>query len=352
MSRAVRRPLTAAVAALLPAGLSSAAPRSATDPAPRVDRVSAAADGGEADNHSEDVSVTANGRFASFTSSAKNLVTDMPGGVHLSYVRNLRTGTNTVFTDGVSAPSVSEDGRWVAYSGWGSREIEIYLTDRTTGERKLVKAPNSRGAYHQALSGDGRYLAFAAYGPHPSKPDSLALYDRKTDRYEDISAGQPGVSKPKSPSISADGRFVAYEDTATEDVYVRDRDKGTLTQLDGAEAARIVEVSRDGHHVVWTTAEGTHIRDLRTGRTRDLPGVKAEAVAPDGRQLLAEDSGGALVLRDLRTGRETPVSGGAPATAVPGSVAEGGRTVVFGSASPDVVPGDTNGQPDVFRYRP
>ncbi|MEU3598323.1 hypothetical protein ABZ714_06230 [Streptomyces sp. NPDC006798] len=74
------------------------------------------------------------------------------------------------------------------------------------------------------------------------------------------------------------------------------------------------------------------------------------AIAPTGRYLLhAPNATGApsLVPRDLRTGTDETVPT-EPATVEVDSVGAGGRDVVFQSTTDDIVPGETNGKPDVF----
>ncbi|WP_319363762.1 hypothetical protein [Streptomyces scabiei] len=77
------------------------------------------------------------------------------------------------------------------------------------------------------------------------------------------------------------------------------------------------------------------------------------AIDPTGRHLLYsphDTSGPSLVLRDLETGSDETVST-RPATAGTDAVGAGGREVVFHSTADDIVPGDTNGEQDVFLRR-
>jgi hypothetical protein len=69
-----------------------------------------------------------------------------------------------------------------------------------------------------------------------------------------------------------------------------------------------------------------------------------------GTSVLLQTADGSLTLLDLRTGRAHPVAA-APANAGLGAVTRHGRAVVFTSPSADLVPGDTNGVPDVFVRR-
>lgn len=68
----------------------------------------------------------------------------------------------------------ARDGRWAASTDWGSHDIDVFLTDRTTGTRTQI--------------------------------DGTAFRD-----------------SPYDPTISADGRLVAYQDDGTGDVWVADR---------------------------------------------------------------------------------------------------------------------------------
>ncbi|MFK8845398.1 hypothetical protein [Streptomyces sp. Ac-502] len=95
-----------------------------------------------------------------------------------------------------------------------------------------------------------------------------------------------------------------------------------------------------------------YVRDLRDGRTRQLGRERGfpAAVSGDGRRVL-ENYDGKLTLHDLRTGEQHLVAAGWLNHSGPHALSRDGRSVVFGSVAPDLVPGDTNGTYDVFVRR-
>ncbi|WP_206440538.1 hypothetical protein [Streptomyces scabichelini] len=157
MSNAARVPLGAA---LLIALVTAAVPSAAAAPhAPRVERVSTAADGTQADGASTAASITPTGRSIGFRSSAANLV---PGNTRLgthSYVRDLRTGRVQHFS-GARARAVSPDGRQLLYVDGQSA---LHLRDLRTGaDRTVAAAGTQASAIAGALSDRGVSFASAA----------------------------------------------------------------------------------------------------------------------------------------------------------------------------------------------
>jgi len=156
------------------------------------------------------------------------------------------------------------------------------------------------------------------------------------------SAGLPASGT--EPSISPDGRFVAYnggDDSALgdnngfADVYVRDRLTGTTelvsvtpAGVSGDNQSAHAHISADGRYVVFNTYA-----------TNLVPGITV--------------THGAIVVRDRLAGT-TELAGvgwtgiqAASYDCLPWITADG-RYVLFDSPTPDLVPGDNNGDVDVF----
>lgn len=115
-------------------------------------------------------------------------------------------GLNSVFTD--EEPSLSDDGRYIAFSSDRSGNHWIYLYDNQ--ERRLIDLPNLNAnnvaAYAPDLSGDGRYIVYLSNQLGKSE---VFLYDRQTRKIQNISSRISG--DVRNPSISGDGRFIAFE---------------------------------------------------------------------------------------------------------------------------------------------
>lgn len=341
----------AAGAAVLLVLVAATAPSAAAAPhPPRVDRISTAADGSQADGASGAAAITADGRFAAFHSAATDLVPEPGHGADSqAYVRDLRTGAVSRVPTALGVPALSTDGRWAAFIGWGPHDIDVFLTDRTTGTRTRIDgAALGDSAYDPSISADGRYVAYEYVRDHPQFPTRIDVYDRVSGTRATVSAGPDDSSRDMTdPSISGDGSRIAYQDEGTGEVWVADRATGTQSRADDGTRSTVVQLSADGRVLAMNAADGGYVRDLRSGHVRHFPGMTALAISPDGRRLLCRDAGSHLWLRDVRGSHALAVGHG---DAGAGAVASRG-TVVYSTDDTDVVPGDTNGVSDVFRWR-
>ncbi|MDG4864171.1 hypothetical protein P8605_39125 [Streptomyces sp. T-3] len=379
--------------------------------APPTTRVSAAADGSQADAASEAPVISRNGRLAVFASEASNLVPGDTDNRSDIFVRDLRTGTVkriAIAGQASDQPAISANGRYVAFRSATDYLGRVYVHDRVTRktERVDVQVPDGYqdgSASRPAISGDGRFVAFSADHPVYGEGDGAHIYvrDRKAKQTERISHENPDWQKRNAftPTISDDGRFVAYQYNFNQppmppdwgDVYVRDRATGKLVQVDattdGAAAERESmnpSISADGRRVVFESAD-THlvpgddddswnvfVHHLATGRNQRLHGpqggdgaeyTRDGRISANGRYVLfmseIEDENSEfgkeypVYLHDLTTGRARMVSEdlrGEPAYAVtaPGAISGDGRVVGYSSNARDIVADDTNEEYDAF----
>ncbi len=215
---------------------------------------------------------------------------------------------------------------------------------------------------------------------------------------------QPGNARSGAASLSADGRFVAFQSDASnlvpddtnglEDVFVRDRLSGVTSRVSvatgGTQAVGgpsvAATISGDGRFVVFKS-EATNlvpndtnvdadifVHDRETGATTrvsvdsfgneqngraEIPGMSADGryvvFSSDATNLVPIDTNGVgdIFLHDRQTGITSLVSVdslGNPANDVSDDpyISADGSTVVFGSFATNLVPGDTNGTIDVF----
>lgn len=262
-----------------------------------------------------------------------------------------------------------------------------------------------------ALNADGRFVAFDSLASNlvqgdTNDRDDIFVHDRLTREVELVSvstSGQQGTAQSVSPAISADGRFVAFESSASNlvaddtngrsDVFVRDRVAGTTERVsvgaagaEGDAASFGAAISADGRFVAFvsdasTLAPGENnffrdvfVRDRVAGTTERVSvssaGVEGNGfstppdISADGRfvtfgsfarNLVAGDTNGSLDIfvhdRAARTTERVSVdSAGAEANAASFLPAIGGdgRFVAFASDASNLVPGDTNARRDVF----
>jgi Tol biopolymer transport system component len=142
-----------------------------------------------------------------------------------------------IANDDCSQPSISANGRYVAFTskatnlvGRDDHQVEdVFVRDLKKHRTILVSraagargAPGSGDSSRAAISADGRYVAFQSYasnlGPHDN-PAFLDVFvkDLRTGKVFLASRGDgaPADAPSASPSISPDGRYVAFNSKAT-----------------------------------------------------------------------------------------------------------------------------------------
>lgn len=274
--------------------------------------------GVEGNNHSQSPSITPDGRFVSFTSLASNLVPGDTNGTWDVFVRDRQGGITervSVSTGGTEGdaesgtPSISADGRYVVFmsladnlvSGDTNGRYDVFLRDRSAGVTQCLSVTSSgstgdHDSGNGAISADGRFVAFTSSATDLIAGDTngmadVYVYDVQVGSLDRISMGYGGVEgnfDSAWPSISDDGRFVAFASFATNLIP-----GGT------------------------PFGQRAYVCDRRTSSI----------------ELVSTTTGGAI-----------PSNG---ASTFP-SISSAGRFVVFRSSSTDLVPGDTNGLTDVF----
>ncbi|MET7488562.1 hypothetical protein [Streptomyces sp. NPDC005538] len=317
--------------------------------------------GGMADGRSYAPSACSTGRFVAFVSEAADLTTT-PREDHepLIYLRNRsvgkisaipRTYQGVPFTS-MGQPAISFDCQWVAFVATlpstpdHVAQPTVYryrVYDGSVTPVSQVSEDGSRAAGRPSISADGRYIAYQYAIPHPGGPaDDSDIYvrDMDTGTLEKASVardGGPANRESTGPSISADGRTVAFDSYAS-----------NLTRGDTNGSANVF------------------VRDLDQGRTRLIKGngrgafTYGASLAADGLKVAYEsgrladpDAPRQVWLADLTAGTAQLVS--ANALGGPGdgsstspSVQPDGLAVSFQSYADDLVADDTNGTVDVF----
>ena len=251
---------------------------------------------------------------------------------------NLATGVLSIGIDGQPAngpsmnPSISDDGRFVAFESEATNLVkgdtngvsDIFVVDRADRSiRRVSMAPGGKeanGASHRpAISGDGKWVAFDSEASNLVKGDVNGELDRvvalvpqdtavliaagrpditadsvggsdvfivrlatgNTELVSTTSSGEPANLGSYAPSISRDGRFVAFESASpnlvgvpatqfpgaginpvlASDVFLRDRAEKTTVRVSkraggqpGATASGRAAVSADGSVVAFVSA--------------------------------------------------------------------------------------------------
>lgn len=339
-----------AVTTVLPGAASAESGGVARDSAVGVERVSVAGDGTQSDGDSTGGAITTDGSRVVFSSSATNLLPGNTSGGESVYLRDQPSGQlKRVGTTPIQAPVISGDGEYAAYWVTLFRDTKVKLAQWTAGSAIGLNC-DALNCSQPSLSGDGRYVANVATIGRPSTSQRIDVWDWNANTKQELAWFDH--TAPSRPSISGDGRFVAYQDGKAGNVFLWDRDHGSISgPIEGpATEAGIVQISEDGSKVVYLSGSDTYVYDVSSGTAQQVPNVKGLAIDPGGDHLLyapQDTTGPSLILRDLSTGTDEVVSN-QPASAGVDAVSAGGRDVVFRSTADDIVPGDTNGKSDVF----
>jgi Tol biopolymer transport system component len=377
--------------------------------------------------------ISADGRFIAFASTATNLVQGGGSGTSAVYLYDVAAATTvraSVDSGGTpangysDAPAISGDGRYVVFesvadnlvAGDSNGFYDIFVHDMQTGATTRVSVDSSGAQANgqnsmPAISADGRYVAFRSLATNLVAGDTngvfdVFVHDRQTGSTVIASvdsAGVEGNAPSLRPSLSADGRFLAFYSDATNlvaldsngvgDVFLRDLQAGTTVSVTadpnwvvGNQRSFAPSVSGDGRYVAFLSdatnlvASDTNgvtdvfVRDMQTGTiTRcsvDSSGLQAQSAAgapslsSDGRYVAFDSPSRSLVsgdtnsasdvfVHDLQTAATTRASvdslgGQGNGDSTGPSISTGGAHIAFASSASNLVPGDTNVYADVF----
>lgn len=342
----------------------------------QIERVSVSSTGAQANDDSFSPAISTYGRYVAFSSAASNITPGDANGIQDVFVLDRITGETDLVSQAIGGesaddysgePSISADGRYVAFSssatnlvpGDTNGESDIFLYDRELSLMRRISLATDGGqsdgdSQGPTLSHDGRYVGFYSNAANLIPGDTngeydVFLYDLVTGETELVSLSSDGSLSDDyshSPSVSSNGQYVAFQSWATNlvpgdtngkaDTFVHDR----LT----IETFR-VSVASDGSQ---GQNGGTHSAII----SNDGRYVAFESFADN---LVTDDTNNSwdIFVRDLALGVTERVS-------VSPSSAEGngssqdvafsgdGRVVGFKSAADNLVSGDTNEIQDVF----
>jgi Tol biopolymer transport system component len=426
-------------------------PAAAAGPASTT-RVSVSSAGVQGDRDTYAAGISADGRYVLLNSVARNLVPGDTNDRWDVFVRNRRSGVTTrvsVSTGGAQAKpmhdpwggstagGISANGRYVVFQSDASnlvahdtnRAEDIFLHDLASGVTTRVSV-NSRGrqangsSWFSTISANGRYVAYQSVASNLVRGDTNRLVDvfvrdlatGKTTRVSVNSHGAQArcnmsACESTGPALSASGRFVAFQSSATNlvphdtnrlgDIFVRDRRTGKTTRVSvdshgrqgggdrTSNGSNAPVISANGRYVAFHSADSNlvrgdtnrafdiFVRDRRSGRTTRVSvgdhgeQANAESLGPasissDGRYVAFTSLASNLVagdaneitdvfVRDLRTGRTIVASLGERGQQGDDGSAAGGiaftrddRQLAFSSWAANLVDGDTNAVPDAF----
>lgn len=325
--------------------------------------VSKSIKGGNGNRPSYAPAISGDGQFVVFTSEASDLIAgDTNSGVDV-FVASVRTGkvervsvSNTgrqASLSSVDRAAISGDGRFVAFAsnadnlvaGDDNHKTDIFVRDRQANttvcvSRNTANALGNGNSLAPAISDDGQVVAFCSYATNLVKEDTNQCLDifvrdaKGTVRASVSERGYQVWEASSSPTISSDGRYVAFQSTAPtivardangkSDVFVFDRESGEVvcasvanTGDPGNDASYSPVISANGNSLLFSS----RATDLVTGDTNNMADT-----------FLCNLVSG-LILRVSR-----PESGEADgASGASTAISADGSTVVFDSAATNML---------------
>lgn len=265
-------------------------------------------------------SLSADGRYLVFASAASNLVLgdanqksdifrlDVIAGFSPPSITRVSNGLNAEANDDSDYPTVSSDGRYVVFQSTannlvsldGNNARDVFRKDMVAGTTVLVSSAIGGGSANgdsswAAVSRDGRYITFASDASDIVADDTNAKRDifRKdmsTGTVVRISVASDGTQAndaSQRSTISGDGRYVLFHSDAsnmvsgdtngTRDVFLRDNVNSSTSRVSltssGAQAppgasSEVGGLSADGRYLLFS-AQGSFIAGV-TGTSRQL----------------------------------------------------------------------------------
>jgi flagellin-like hook-associated protein FlgL len=338
-------------------------------------RVSVDSLGVQGDNHSYNPSISDDGRYIAFESSATNLVAGDTNFQKDIFLHDTVTGDTTrVSVDSLGTQSVSEsigasisgDGKFIAFEALGSDLVagdtnggrDIFVHNITTAETTRVSVDSlgtqsDANSFEADISSDGRYVTFTSLASNLVAGDTngtqdIFRHDRQTGITTRVSVDSLGAQANNlsiKPAISGNGRYVTFESTAnnlvsgdtnsSKDIFLHDTETGTTTRLSvddsgvqGNNISVIASISHNGRYIAFQSTStnlvpddsnsfvDVFVHDRETGTTRMV------SLAADG----TKGNNGSNVA----------------------SISSDGRYITFASFSDNLVASDTNNQDDIF----
>lgn len=238
-----------------------------------VSRLSTNSSGTQGNNISTDPKITADGRYVTFSSVASNLVAGDTNGATDVFLRDTLTNTTTRVStnssgtqanDSSNNSSITPDGRYLLFDSHATNLVagdtngvpDLFRKDLQTGTVTRVNTSSSGTAANatvtnSSISDDGRYVLFDSSASNLVGDDTNSLSDvflkdmqtGTTTRISTSSSGGQANGMSGTPYISGNGRFASFHSTASNivtgdvnsfDVFMKDLQTGVTTRANSS----------------------------------------------------------------------------------------------------------------------
>lgn len=345
-------------------------------------------------------SISADGRWVAYRSSAPNLVADQVEqlGTEDIFLYDRDSGENLLVSHAAGTvataanassdmPAISADGSFIVYvsdatdlvgglNDVNGDAVDIFLYDRRSGENQLVSrvgdSPNTTCDYgthygRPGISDDGRFVVYVSYATDiVSRMQSTAgdamvyLFDRVegTNALVSHKAGQPTTAcslLAEHPVISGDGNWVAYASEADDlvagmepgdvcrNIFLYERASG-LNRLVSHTSASTHQSAAENSFTAAISYDGRYVA-FDSDAPNLVVGQQDEEMGLD-LFLYNRETAGLTLVSHRRDEANTGVNGSPSDIALSGD----GRITSFLEFSDELVEGDTNGTADGFWF--
>jgi Tol biopolymer transport system component len=307
-----------------------------------TERISVTDDGIPGEDYSSHPSISADGRYVAFQSSAKNFITNV--NLYQVFVKDRSSGeiklvsvssTGVLANSQSGSPSISGDGQFVAFTSMGNNLIDddtnfchdVFLHDMQSGETLLASIADNgllgngcsgAGAGPHTISFNGRFIVFDSTSDNLVSGDTngkvdVFVHDRQAGTTELISVANDGTQAGQTERVS-----VASDGT-----------EGGSSYFDYAYS----DISADGRYIAFVSPSNNLVADDDNGdydvfvRDRELDITERVSIKSDGTQ-----GNGASSQFDSPT------------------ISDDGRYITFQSNASNLVNGDSNNASDIFLH--
>jgi Tol biopolymer transport system component len=346
------------------------------------------------------LAMNSNGRYIAFTSDADNLVPNDTNGWRDVFVRDLLLGTNVLVSvatnggvgnDESFGPSISGDGRYVAFTSSASNLVagdlnnsqDVFVRDTQSGTTILASV-NTNGvsggndSYSPIITGNDRFVVFRSRANDlvstplfPSGAENLFLRDLQMNKtYALTTGGDVGVT----PAVSPDGRFIVFVGSiagSSFQLFVWDTQTMQRVYTNATPNISSVATSPDGNMIVFAFVSQLSIVNRALNTTNPvvslfpLRTVGTMSFTSDGHWLVYALTGSSIGYNpeasDVYQYDTTAMTNGLVSHSVTSAqpangpsgfpvISSTGRFVAYRSAASDLTPNATNGARGIYIY--